>query len=127
FGDDPDTVEVLIGQMVNLVSDGVPIRMSKRAGTVVTLDDLVEALGVDAARYALIRYSVDTTLDLDIDLWTRQTSDNPVFYVHDAHAGLASLDRHAAGLGIRTHGDFDPALLDTPQESQLWARLTAFP
>ena len=100
LGDDPDVVEVLIGQMVNLVRDGVPLRMSKRAGTVITLDDLIDALGVDAARYALIRYSVDTTLDLDLDLWTRQTSDNPVFYVQYAHARLASLARNAADLGI---------------------------
>src|SRR5699024_8407077 len=112
-----DTVEVLIGQMVNLVSGGEPVRMSKRAGTVVTLDDLIDALGVDAARYALIRYSVDTTLDLDLDLWTRQTNDNPVFYVQYAHARLASLDRHAAELGIDAGESYDPALLDSAQES----------
>ncbi len=127
LGDDPDTVEVLIGQMVNLVSGGEPVRMSKRAGTVVTLDDLIEALGVDAARYALIRYSVDTTLDLDLDVWTRQTNDNPVFYVQYAHARLASLDRHAADLGIDIGTGYDAALLDTPQESELLALLAAFP
>ncbi len=127
LGDDPDVVEVLIGQMVNLVREGVPLRMSKRAGTVITLDDLIEALGVDAARYALIRYSVDTTLDLDLDLWTRQTSDNPVFYVQYAHARLASLARNAADLGIELGGSYDPALLDTPRESELIALLAAYP
>lgn len=127
FGDDPDVVEVLIGQMVNLVRDGQPLRMSKRAGTVITLDDLIEALGVDAARYALIRYSVDTTLDLDLDLWTRQTSDNPVFYVQYAHARLASLARNAADLGIERGDGYDPALLDTPRESELIALLAAYP
>ncbi|MGS0684232.1 arginine--tRNA ligase [Nakamurella sp. GG22] len=127
LGDDPDVVEVLIGQMVNLVRDGVPLRMSKRAGTVITLDDLIEALGVDAARYALIRYSVDTTLDLDLDLWTRQTSDNPVFYVQYAHARLASLARNAADLGIGLGESYDPALLDTPRESELIALLAAYP
>jgi len=129
LGDDPDVVEVLIGQMVNLVRDGVPLRMSKRAGTVITLDDLIDALGVDAARYSLIRYSVDTTLDLDLDLWTRQTNDNPVFYVQYAHARLASLARNAADLGIElgTIDDFDPALLDTPRESELIALLAAYP
>jgi arginyl-tRNA synthetase len=127
FGDDPDVVEVLIGQMVNLVRDGVPLRMSKRAGTVITLDDLIEALGVDAARYALIRYSVDTTLDLDLDLWTRQTSDNPVFYVQYAHARLASLARNAADLGIQRGDNYDAALLDTPRESELIALLAAYP
>ncbi len=127
FGDDPDVVEVLIGQMVNLVRDGQPLRMSKRAGTVITLDDLIDALGVDAARYALIRYSVDTTLDLDLDLWTRQTSDNPVFYVQYAHARLASLARNAADLGIELGDGYDPALLNTPRESELIALLAAYP
>jgi arginyl-tRNA synthetase len=101
FGDDPDqTVEVLIGQMVNLVSDGEPVRMSKRAGTIITLEDLVEAVGVDAARYALARSSVDSTVEIDLSLWTRRTADNPVFYVQYAHARLASLRRNAAELGI---------------------------
>ena len=127
FGDDPDVVEVLIGQLVNLVKDGEPVRMSKRAGTVITLDDLIDALGVDAARYALVRNSVDTTLDLDLDLWARQTNDNPVFYVQYAHARLASLARNAADLGIGLGEDYDPALLDTPQESELIALLAAYP
>ena len=113
--------------MVNLVRDGEPLRMSKRAGTVITLDDLIDALGVDAARYALIRYSVDTTLDLDLDLWTRQTSDNPVFYVQYAHARLASLARNAADLGSRWATSYDPALLDTARESELIALLAAYP
>jgi len=91
FGDDPDqTLEILIGQLVNLVRDGQPLRMSKRAGAVVTLDDLVSAIGVDAARYALARYSLDSPIDLDLDLWTRRSSDNPVFYVQYAHARIAS-------------------------------------
>ena len=125
--DDPATVEVLIGQMVNLVADGQPVRMSKRAGTVITLDDLVDAIGVDAARYALIRYSADTTLDLDLDVWTRQTNDNPVFYVQYAHARLSSLARNAADLGIVATGDFDGYLLDTPQETNLLVQLAAYP
>ena len=128
LGDDPDVVEVLIGQMVNLVRDGVPLRMSKRAGTVITLDDLIDALGVDAARYALIRYSVDTTLDLDLDLWTRQTNDNPVFYVQYAHARLASLARNAADLGItlRRRATTRPCWTP-PRESELIAQLAAYP
>ena len=101
--------------------------MSKRAGTVISLDDLIDALGVDAARYALIRYSVDTTLDLDLDLWTRQTSDNPVFYVQYAHARLASLARNAADLGIDLGDGYDAALLDTERESELIALLAAYP
>ena len=127
FGDDPDVVEVLIGQMVFLVRDGEPVRMSKRAGTVISLDDLIEALGVDAARYSLIRYSVDTTLDLDLDLWTKQSSENPVFYVQYAHARLSKLVRDAGDLGIDLGDTYDAALLDTPQESALIALLAAYP
>ncbi|QFZ22990.1 arginine--tRNA ligase [Saccharothrix syringae] len=104
LGDDPDSVEVLIGQMVNLVSDGKPVRMSKRAGTVITMQDLVEAVGVDAARYAMTRSSVDSTLDIDLDLLRKRSNDNPVFYVQYAHARLSSLLRNAADLGV-TPGD----------------------
>ena len=100
LGEDPATVEVLIGQMVNLVRDGQPVRMSKRAGTVITLDDLVEAIGVDAARYSLIRSSVDTPIDIDLALWSSASSENPVYYVQYAHARLSALARNAAELGI---------------------------
>lgn len=127
LGDDPDVVEVIIGQLVNLVAGAEPIRMSKRAGNVVTLDDLIELLGVDAARYALVRYSMDTTVDLDVEVWTRQTNDNPVFYVQYAHARLASLARNAASLGLRLGDAYDPGLLDTPQENELIALLAEYP
>ena len=100
FGDDPATVEVLIGQMVNLVRDGQPVRMSKRAGTVITLDDLVDAIGVDAARYSLIRSSVDTAIDIDLALWSSASNENPVYYVQYAHARLSALARSAAELGL---------------------------
>jgi arginyl-tRNA synthetase len=100
FGDDPASVEVLIGQMVNLVRDGQPVRMSKRAGTVITLDDLVEAIGVDAARYSLIRSSVDTAIDIDLALWSSASNENPVYYVQYAHARLSALARNAAELGL---------------------------
>jgi len=100
LGDDPDTVEVLIGQMVNLVRDGQPVRMSKRAGTVITMDDLVESIGVDAARYALIRSSVDTPIDIDLALWSSASAENPVYYVQYAHARLCALARSAAELGL---------------------------
>ncbi|OBJ50794.1 arginine--tRNA ligase [Mycobacterium asiaticum] len=100
FGEDPATVEVLIGQMVNLVRDGQPVRMSKRAGTVITLDDLVEAIGVDAARYSLIRSSVDTPIDIDLALWSSASNENPVYYVQYAHARLSALARNAAELGL---------------------------
>jgi arginyl-tRNA synthetase len=100
LGDDPATVEVLIGQMVNLVRDGQPVRMSKRAGTVITLDDLVDAIGVDAARYVLIRSSVNSPIDIDLALWSSASNENPVYYVQYAHARLSALARNGAELGL---------------------------
>ena len=126
LGDDPETIEVLIGQMVNLVRDGVPVKMSKRAGTVITLDDLVEAIGVDAARYALIRSSVDQTMDIDLQLWASATNDNPVFYVQYAHARLCSLARNAADLGVTTEGA-DLSLLVEDREGALIRTIGEFP
>jgi len=129
-GDDPDrNLEILLGQLVNLVRDGEPVRMSKRAGTVVLLEDLVEAVGADAARYALARASVDQQIDLDLDLWSRRTNDNPVFYVQYAHARISSLLRNAADLGVRLGeaGDVDVAALDHPRESDLLRAVGEFP
>ena len=128
FGDDPDqTLEILIGQLVSLLRDGQPLRMSKRAGTVVTINDIVDAIGVDAARYALARYSLDSTIDLDLDLWTRRSNDNPVYYVQYAHARISSLLRNAARAGI-TRGDrYDPALLTHDRENDLLKALAEFP
>ena len=128
FGDDPDqTLEVLIGQLVRLVRSGQVIQMSKRAGIGVTLEELVEAVGVDSARYSLARASTDSTLDLDLDLITRQDAENPVFYVQYAHARLCSLLRNAAELGIERADDYDPALLATNRESDLLRALGEFP
>jgi arginyl-tRNA synthetase len=128
--DDPDTVEVLIGQMVNLVSDGKPVRMSKRAGTIVTMNDLVDVIGVDAARYALIRSSVDATIDIDLDLWSRRANDNPVFYVQYAHARLSSVLRNAADLGLAAptaDTDVDLGLLAHPREGDLIRTVGDYP
>jgi arginyl-tRNA synthetase len=128
FGDDPDAnLEILIGQMVNLLRDGQPLRMSKRAGTVVTIEDLVDAIGVDAARYALARYSVDSPIDLDLDLWTRTTRDNPVYYVQYVAARTASVSRNAGELGVSRGADFDPALLAHEKENDLLKALGEFP
>jgi arginyl-tRNA synthetase len=130
FGDDPDqTLEILIGQLVNLVRDGEPVRMSKRAGTVVTLEDFIEALGVDAARYALARYSSDSPIDVDIDLWTRAKNDNPVHYVRYVAARAASVARNAADVGL-TRGDvdaFQPGLLVHEKENDLLKALAEYP
>ncbi|WP_018180578.1 arginine--tRNA ligase [Jongsikchunia kroppenstedtii] len=126
LGDDPDTVEVLIGQMVNLVRDGQPVRMSKRAGTVITLDDLVDAVGVDAARYSLIRSSVDVNIDIDLNLLASQTNENPVYYVQYAHARLCAIARNAADLGIAA-SDEHLDLLTEPAEGELIRSLADFP
>jgi arginyl-tRNA synthetase len=129
FDDDPDSVEVLIGQMVNLVRDGKPVRMSKRAGTVVTLEDLVEAVGVDAARYSLTRSSVDSAVDIDLDLISKRTNENPVFYVQYAHARLSSLQRNATSLGIDrgSVADADLSLLSHDREGDLIRTLGEYP
>ena len=130
FGDDPArNLEILIGQLVNLVRDGAPVRMSKRAGTVVTLEDLVDAIGVDAARYALARYSADSPIDIDVELWTRAKNDNPVYYVQYVAARTAGAARNAAEIGL-TRGDaaaFQPELLGHDKENELLKALAEFP
>ncbi|WP_431932733.1 arginine--tRNA ligase [Micromonospora sp. RP3T] len=130
FGDDPArNLEILIGQLVNLVRDGAPVRMSKRAGTVVTLEDLVDAIGVDASRYALARYSADSPIDIDVELWTRAKNDNPVYYVQYVAARTAGVARNAAEIGL-TRGDasaFRPELLGHEKENELLKALAEFP
>lgn len=126
FGDDPATVEVLIGQMVNLLRDGVAVRMSKRAGTVVTLDDLVEAIGVDAARYSLVRSSVNSSIDIDLNLWASQSNENPVYYVQYAHARTASIARNAAEFEYNSVTP-DLALLSADEEGELIRTLGEYP
>jgi len=127
LGFDPDSVEVIIGQMVNLVKDGTPVRMSKRAGTVVTMEDLVDVVGVDAARYALARSSADATLDIDLDLLASATNANPVFYVQYAHARTAGVARNAAEYGIHRADGFDASLLTHEADSALLGILGEFP
>lgn len=128
IGDSPDAVEVLIGQMVNLVRDGEAVRMSKRAGTVVTMEDLVEAVGTDAARYELARYSVDSNIDIDLDLLTKRSNENPVFYVQYAHARTRAVARNAAAADVvRSPESFDAALLSSAADEELLAALGQFP
>ncbi len=126
LGYDADAVEVLIGQMVNLLRDGEAVRMSKRAGTVITLDDLVEAIGIDAARYSLIRSSVDSSLDIDLALWASQSNDNPVYYVQYGHARISSIARRAAEAGVTSEGA-DFGLLVHDREGELIRTLGEFP
>ncbi len=129
FGDTPHVnLEILIGQLVNLLKDGQPMRMSKRAGTVVAIDDLVEAIGVDASRYALARYSSDSPIDIDLDLWTKASSENPVYYVQYVHARTSSILRNAVELGLEFSLDtFEPSLLAHEKEGELLRALAEFP
>ncbi|CAN5198542.1 arginine--tRNA ligase [soil metagenome] len=127
FGDVPYVnLEILIGQLVNLLRDGQPFRMSKRAGTVVVLEDLVEAVGVDAARYALVRSAIDSQLDIDLDLLTKRSNDNPVYYVQYGHARTHSVARNAAASGVERSA-FDASLLSHETESSLLGVLAEFP
>ncbi|MET0812000.1 MAG: arginine--tRNA ligase [Microbacterium sp.] len=127
FGDEPGVnLQILIGQMVNLVKDGQPLRMSKRAGTVVTLEDLVEVVGKDAARYALVRSSTDSNLDVDLDVLQKRTNDNPVFYVQYAHARTHNVARNAAASGV-DRSEFAPELLTHETESALLGALQEYP
>jgi arginyl-tRNA synthetase len=128
-GDDPDfSIEVLIGQLVKMYRAGQEIRLSKRKGDIVTLEDLVDEVGVDAARYSLCRYPVDSPLTLDLDLLVKQTNDNPVFYVQYAHARISSLLRNAADLGLAVDPDaFEPSLLSHDREGDLLGALGELP
>jgi len=134
-GDDPNVnIQVMIGQLVKMMKGGEEVRLSKRAGNIITLEDLVDEVGVDAARYALIRYPVDSPLLLDLDLLASNTNDNPVHYVQYAHARIASVLRNAAELSVVpsdtaawNSADFDPSLLTHEREGQLLGLLADYP
>ena len=128
-GDNPEyNIEVLIGQLVKIMEGGEEVKLSKRAGTIITLEELVEKVGVDAARYTLIRYPVDTPMVMDIDILKRNTNENPVYYVQYAHARIAAVLRNAAELNISSGLDnFDPAQLSHDRENELLGSLAEFP
>ncbi len=130
-GDDPAVaIEVLIGQLVKTMRDGVEVKLSKRAGEIVTLTDLVDEVGVDAARYTLIRYPADSPLTMDLGLLVKRSNDNPVYYVQYAHARISSVLRNAAELGIAWRDGaiaFDPALLTADREGELLRAIADFP
>ncbi|WP_370618560.1 arginine--tRNA ligase [Mumia sp. Pv 4-285] len=121
-------LQVLIGQLVKILSDGEEVKLSKRAGTLVTLTELVEMIGVDALRYTLSRHPVDSPLTIDVAEVTRQSNDNPVYYVQYAHARLSSILRNAADLGLVPAPDSaDLTLLSTDREGALLRALAEFP
>ncbi len=127
FGDEPGVnLEIMIGQLVNLMRDGEPVRMSKRAGTVVTMEDLVDIVGVDAARYALVRSSINSMVDIDLAQLEKKTNDNPVFYVQYAHARTKQVAVNASSLGVDM-SEFEPALLNHASEEELLAKLIEYP
>ncbi len=128
-GDNPDyNVEVLIGQLVKIMEGGEEVKLSKRAGTIITLEELVEKVGVDAARYTLIRYPVDTPMVLDIDILRRNTNENPVYYVQYAHARIAAVLRNVEELAIPTGlSNFNPSQLSHDRENELLGTLAEFP
>jgi len=128
-GDDPEyNIHVLIGQLVKIMEGGEEVKLSKRAGTIITLEELVEKVGVDAARYTLIRYPVETPMVMDLDILTRNTNENPVYYVQYAHARIAGVLRNCDELKISMNSkDFDPALLAHDRENELIATLADFP
>jgi arginyl-tRNA synthetase len=128
-GDDPEyNIHVLIGQLVKIMEGGQEVKLSKRAGTIITLEELVEKVGVDAARYTLIRYPVDTPMVMDVDILKRNTNENPVYYVQYAHARIAAVLRNAAELNINVNLDeFDPSQLNHDRENELLGKLAEFP
>jgi arginyl-tRNA synthetase len=128
-GDDPNyNVEIMIGQLVKIMEGGEELKLSKRAGTIITLEELVEKVGVDAARYTLIRYPVDTPMVMDVDVLKRNTNENPVYYVQYAHARIAAVLRNTAEIGIKSDlASFDPAQLTHDRENELLGALAEFP
>ena len=128
-GDNPEyNIDVLIGQLVKIMEGGQEVKLSKRAGTIITLEELVEKVGVDAARYTLIRYPVDTPMVMDIDVLRRNTNENPVYYVQYAHARIAAVLRNTAELGIKSDlASFYPSQLTHDRENELLGALSDFP
>jgi arginyl-tRNA synthetase len=128
FGDPDESAEFVIGQMVRLVRGGQPAKMSKRAGDIVTVDDLIDEVGKDATRYTMLRFSVDAPIEFDLEAVTRQSMDNPVYYVQYAHARIASVIRQAGEVGFTPvpveEADLDR--LDHPMEAALLRRLAGF-
>jgi arginyl-tRNA synthetase len=128
-GDDPEqNIEALIGQMVKIIEGGQELKLSKRAGTIITLEELVEKVGIDAARYTLIRYPTDTPMVMDVDLLKKNTNDNPVYYVQYAHARICAVLRNAKDLGIDYGLNFySPELLVHERERELIGLLAEYP
>jgi arginyl-tRNA synthetase len=125
LGYDPGRVEVLIYQLVHLARGGEQAKMSKRRGDVVFLDDFMDEVGVDAARWFLVNRGPDQTIDIDVDLAAERSEKNPVYYVQYAHARIAAIRRNAGG--AEPLADDPPGYAPAPEERDLVKRLTDFP
>jgi len=128
-GDDPDyNIQILIGQLVKIMEGGEEVKLSKRAGTIITIAELVEKVGVDASRYTLIRYPVDTPMVMDVDVLKQRTNENPVYYVQYAHARIAAVLRNAVDLKVPFElADLEPSLLSHERENELLGVLAEYP
>jgi arginyl-tRNA synthetase len=127
-GDDPDqTLDVMIGQLVKILRDGEEMKLSKRAGTIVTLDELADVVGVDALRYSLARYPADSPLVLDVAEITKASADNPVYYVQYGHARTCRMMENAAQIGMSLPDEYDPSLLTHERDRELLRALAEFP
>lgn len=130
LGYDPKKLEVLLLQMVSLFRDGKPVKMSKRTGQAITLNELIEEVGTDAARYFFIMRSLDTQLDFDLDLAKSHSNENPVYYIQYAHARIYSIYRQAKEADVSLDMDWSNVHWDTlkdEQELELIKKMAAFP
>ena len=129
FGNEDDSLEILLIQMVNLLRDGKPVQMSKRAGTIVSLREIIDEVGVDATRFFFVMRRCDSTLDFDLELAKKASSDNPVFYVQYAHARICSIYRELdeRKISMPQLADFDVSLLTSPLETALAREISRFP
>jgi arginyl-tRNA synthetase len=129
LGHPPEALEILIVQLVTLLRDGQPVRMSKRRGEFVLMEELLEEVGRDAARFTFLGRRHDGPLDFDLAVAARQTADNPVYYVQYAHARIRSIARQAAeqGLAVPPWDEVDTSMLTLPDEQRIVKRLLQFP
>lgn len=130
LGYDADQLEVLLLQMVSLFRNGQPVKMSKRTGQAISLNELIEEVGADAARYFFIMRSLDTQLDFDLDLAKSHSNENPVYYIQYAHARIYSIYKQVMENGGTVPEDWSDVAWDTlqaPQELELIKKMAAFP
>ncbi|WP_035785188.1 MULTISPECIES: arginine--tRNA ligase [Jeotgalicoccus] len=127
LGENPDKLEIQIMQLVRLIENGEEVKMSKRTGKAVTLRDLIDMIGVDAARYFMIMRSTDTHFDFDLDLARSESSDNPVYYAQYAHARICSILRQAKEQGFEIDTENPVDIIENEQALELLKKLLEFP